>query len=865
MKSKDRGIVGGEDDVEIEAEIEKQPKDGYMYFYMIECQRMKEDGEHISSVRNDVLEKWNLMSDSEKEPYIAKSKMDTVLGVGNEGKSVIEVSKSKNWKALASKYSLKQKVTYAELEEEIKSGSYGGDELKARVLLYLVGIFLCPTCDTSTNKDYMKLICDEGLKGEFNWDKYVHSRLIESIITFKKGSQRYLKGCISILEVALFDFWSGCEAVPAYERTGVIIGNEAVEVKEKEEEMVISGDDGEGMTVRETEQSRVEKTLEGVKETLERNKGEVEGKIDGLVKEVEVLRGKVVKEVEVLRGEVVKEVKVLRGELKMVTGEKIDGVVTEVVELRSELTGVKGVVDEYLDEGGKLKDADLDSECPAPQKKSQKVEKADIPSGIDDLEAAILCYDLKKSLRRIGYLPYHLAIMITINYHNSHWYLLVLDMVDRVATIYYSLFKSEATKQRVNDAKRLMKILYSYNKKRNWVEACRSLGKFPLKNFKFVEHKMNEQVNGYDYGMHVMMRMESIGSTGATSDFIVGQWDRSRILNDLRVKDVRLYQKREEMDPIGHEDDQPIGDTMMEKAPEAPIGEDVTIKTVMEYMVKFWEHIDSLVNEDEDDDEDDDDDDDDPNKYTVSTTPPARKLIIFMSMVSLPTSQDNQKVLIMFFYNFVVAIWCSNMRHNIDPVLEKLPLLSDHFLFTWDQANCKTYDNVTYCKDLNDVWNAFPYFNDLNTLLVDDSTEKMIYNLKYNYICPHSFDAASHSGDNALEKGGNIREYLENLLKAPNVPDFVRNNPFFIGLISLWVESSIFVREDDDLQMEPQRINIEENRKRPVRSSCRAKATALGKSLSAKFLVLCLEDIVNMINLDNTSYRTDFDHDCGKL
>ncbi|KAE8713396.1 hypothetical protein F3Y22_tig00110210pilonHSYRG00040 [Hibiscus syriacus] len=275
------------------------------------------------------------------------------------------------------------------------------------------------------------------------------------------------------------------------------------------------------------------------------------------------------------------------------------------------------------------------------------------------------------------------------------------------------------------------------------------------------------------------------------------------------------------MDPIGHEDDQPIGDAMME---EAPVGEDVTIKTMMEYMVNFREHIDSLVNgmradisslhdevsmlhdelhvdnqevnedeeddedDDDDDDEDEDDDDDDLNKYIVSATPPARKIVIFYvnGVLAYFPRQPKDVVLRTGLYefmhfcvdNFVVVIWSSKMRHNIDYVLEKLPLLSDHFLFTWDQANCKTYDNVTYCKDLNDVWNAFPYFNDLNTLLVDDSAENIIYNQKYNYICPHSFDADSHSGDNTLEKGGNIREYLENLLKAPNVPDFVRNNPF---------------------------------------------------------------------------------------
>ncbi|KAE8697753.1 hypothetical protein F3Y22_tig00110610pilonHSYRG00254 [Hibiscus syriacus] len=886
MESMGGKIVGGADDFEIEVETRKQPKGGYMYFYMTECQRMKEGGKHIGSVRNDVLEKWNSMSDADKEPYIAQSKMDSeeykewrkehekkIIGRSKEStysegivsildgvicKSVVEVSKSKNWKALASKYGLKQKVTYHELEEEIKSGSYGRDELKARVLLYLVGIFLYPTVLAYERTRVARIRA---------WGKEEVVRVMVKLKLDRPRKQERRRQWRQRRRKNRWLYWR--------------------------------------MMVRGWRQSRVEERLERVEETLERHKREVQGKIDGVVKEVEVLRG----EVEVLRG----EVEVLRGELKMVTSKKIDGVVKEVVELRSELTGV--------------------------------VEKADNPSGIDDIEAAICDYlwnsglesgvsDVatlkptllicslgqyatiqKKSLRRIVYLPYHLAqqaldtnnkvrveditsfwglilcnyvkftdcekIMITTNYHNSHWYLLVLDM---------------------------MKILDSYNKKRNWVEACGSLGNLPLKNFKFMEHKMNEQVNGYDCSMYVMMRMELIGSTGATSDFVVGQLDRSRILNDLiiidtkseltnpkpkgkrelflsdeyqrshnsddqifsihtqngsktsaseaqsfsnlfstyffstttsasenirsfktlnfrfdtekerwqrsfkvrkirpervidlgflfdRVKDVGLDQEMEKMNPIGYKDDQPIGVAMMEEAPEAPVREDVTIKTVMEYMVNFREHIDSLVsgmradisslrdevsmlrdelhvdNQEVNEDEDDDDYDD-PNKYIVSTTPPARKLVIFEvnGVITYFPRQPKD--------NFVVAIWSSKMRHNIDPIVEKLPLLFDHFLFTWDQANCKTYANITYCKDLNDVWNVFPHFNDLNILLVDDSPEKMIYNPKYNYICPHSFDVASHSNNNALEKGGNIREYLENLLKAPNVPNFVRNNPF---------------------------------------------------------------------------------------
>ncbi|KAE8736358.1 hypothetical protein F3Y22_tig00000002pilonHSYRG00104 [Hibiscus syriacus] len=963
MESMGWKIVGGADDFEIEAETRKQPKGGYMYFYMAECKRMKGDGTQSGSVKKDVRSKWNSMSDAEKEPYITQSRNDSkeykerrkahenkpYWGYKTKAKSVIEVCRSKNWKALASKYGLNHKVTYTEVEEDIKSGSYLGDELKARVLLYLVGIFLCPTGDTSTNKEYMKLICDEGLKGEFNWAEYIHSRLIESIITFKKGSQRYLKGCIAILEVALFDFWSGCEAVPAYERTGVarirawgkeevvrvmvklkldrgkkqemVIGKdveEAVEAEEKKGGMVVLGDEGEwddgeakqsNFDILMSEladikkiqfeimqrQSRVEEKLDQVVEKLERHKGVVEGKIDGVVKEVE-------------------------------------GVVKEVVDLRSELTGVKGVVDKYSDEGAQLKGggrrrdgrneeegsrcdlytesviaAVLDSECPAPQKKKQKVEKADIPTGIDDIEAAIcdylwnselesgysvismgnqfatvydvatlkptewvggvvidllawtICYDSQKSHRRIGYLPYLLVqqalegnnkesvegistfwgvildnyvkltdcekIMITINYHNSHWYLLVLDMVDHVVTIYDSMFTTEAAKQRVKDAKRLIKILDSYNKKRIWVESCGSLGKYPLKNFKFVEHKKNKQLNGYDCGMYVMMWMESIGSTGATGCWRLGSIasiKRSRVASNQNGSKTSASEARSFSSSSQPSSSQPPPSVTNDSSEEIRSFETLNFRSDMEKqrwqtsfkvrkirpervidlepryypnLVRVFYNNASLQHEpnktniiginthvmgkdiyispetnyvndikrvrcgqpsvaedeaddedddddddddeagDEDDDDDDDDDeDDDPNKYIVSATPPSRKLLIF----------------------------------DLNGVLAYIPRLPAGITSTVYLRNYLYFPSISIRVD----------FNELNTLLVDDSAEKMIYNPKYNYICPHTFDAASHSNDKALEKGGNIREYLENLLKASNVPDFVRNNPF---------------------------------------------------------------------------------------
>ncbi|KAE8673291.1 RNA helicase family protein isoform 2 [Hibiscus syriacus] len=101
--------------------------------------------------------------------------------------------------------------------------------------------------------------------------------------------------------------------------------------------------------------------------------------------------------------------------------------------------------------------------------------------------------------------------------------------------------------------------------------------------------------------------------------------------------------------------------------------------------------------DDDDDDDDDDDEDDDPNKYIVSATPPSRKLLIFdlngvlAYIPRLPADVVLRRGLFEFMQfcvdNFVVALWSSKMRHNVDRVLEKLPVFSEHFLFVYGYAS----------------------------------------------------------------------------------------------------------------------------------------------------------------------------------
>ncbi|KAE8675726.1 hypothetical protein F3Y22_tig00111648pilonHSYRG00382 [Hibiscus syriacus] len=515
MKSTDLAIVVGEDDFEIEVEIRKQPKGRYMYFYMTECQRMKEAGNHVGSVKNDVLEKWKSMTDAGKEPYVTRSKMDrqeykawrkNIKRSIKRVNSLVEHLKEKNKvnvleeMRFGSLIRVRDRPIQMELCRSlveqfdvqqcmVKYGGYsfslgvpcavavlgvenkGKSVVEDRVLLYLVGIFLCPTGDTSPSKDNMKLICDEGLKGEFNWAEYVHSRLIESIISIQTGHQRYLKGCIAILETVIV-----CRHIKELEWYQSVHGGRK-------------------------RQSRVE-------EAIERLKGEVGVKIDGVVKEV----------IE------------LRGEVKMVMGGKIDGVVKEVVELREEkMEEVRRKDVDVIYTPESVIDADLDSECPPPKKKQKypALKPMEWVGGAKQTLDDKATLDVVASFWEMILNDYSKftdcdKIMISINDGGTHWCLLVLDMVSFVATVNDSLFSSPAAKNRVNDAKKLISILDRYNKEHIFVKACGHL-KVPLKHFKFVEHKINEQLNGYDCGIYVIMRMEVIGSRGSIDDFVIGE------------------------------------------------------------------------------------------------------------------------------------------------------------------------------------------------------------------------------------------------------------------------------------------------------------------------------------------------------
>ncbi|KAJ8752352.1 hypothetical protein K2173_003988 [Erythroxylum novogranatense] len=146
------------------------------------------------------------------------------------------------------------------------------------------------------------------------------------------------------------------------------------------------------------------------------------------------------------------------------------------------------------------------------------------------------------------------------------------------------------------------------------------------------------------------------------------------------------------------------------------------------------------------------------------------------------------------FDKFNVGVWSSRAKRNVNLLIDFL--LGDskrNLLFCWDQSHC-TKTGVTtvedpskplVLKELKKLWDrcdpCLPWnvgdYNESNTLLLDDSPYKALRNPMYTGVFPHSY-RYQEIRDSSLGPTGDLRMYLERLAEAPNVPDYVAQNPY---------------------------------------------------------------------------------------
>lgn len=146
--------------------------------------------------------------------------------------------------------------------------------------------------------------------------------------------------------------------------------------------------------------------------------------------------------------------------------------------------------------------------------------------------------------------------------------------------------------------------------------------------------------------------------------------------------------------------------------------------------------------------------------------------------------------------NFHVGIWSSMLEDNVHMVLDHIyrsstkehqfEYMKHQFAFTMSQMDCtntgfrnpEKRQQPLFLKDLRNVWAMFRpgEFNEKNTLLIDDTPYKALHNPPHTAIFPEAY--IYDEADTFLM--GPLREFLVQLIDAPDVQEFVESHP--IGL-----------------------------------------------------------------------------------
>ncbi|KAL4568566.1 hypothetical protein LXL04_024180 [Taraxacum kok-saghyz] len=138
------------------------------------------------------------------------------------------------------------------------------------------------------------------------------------------------------------------------------------------------------------------------------------------------------------------------------------------------------------------------------------------------------------------------------------------------------------------------------------------------------------------------------------------------------------------------------------------------------------------------------------------------------------------------FQRFDVAIWSSRTRKVLAPVVDYLlGDLKKKLLFIWDSSHCTNssarclenwYKFIVF-KDLKKIWEKSEFYDESNTLLLDDSPYKALLNPKHTGVFPSSYNYYN-TNDNSLGPNGDLRVYLEGVGTTENIQMYVRQNPF---------------------------------------------------------------------------------------
>lgn len=146
------------------------------------------------------------------------------------------------------------------------------------------------------------------------------------------------------------------------------------------------------------------------------------------------------------------------------------------------------------------------------------------------------------------------------------------------------------------------------------------------------------------------------------------------------------------------------------------------------------------------------------------------------------------------FERFDVAIWSSRTRKILDPVVDYLlGDLKKKLLFLWDLSHCtnssaRSLENkhkLIVFKEMRKIWgqnghnlaSENGYYDESNTLLLDDSPYKALLNPKHTGLFPLSYNYMDIN-DNSLGPDGDLRVYLEGVAATEDIKMYIEQHPF---------------------------------------------------------------------------------------
>ena len=108
---------------------------------------------------------------------------------------------------------------------------------------------------------------------------------------------------------------------------------------------------------------------------------------------------------------------------------------------------------------------------------------------------------------------------------------------------------------------------------------------------------------------------------------------------------------------------------------------------------------------------------------------------------------DNADIMIDYaFNNYNVGIWSSARKDTVNNILNEIFRKEqiNNLLFIWSQEDCVPIKNTKnnyyplFTKPLNKVWNKYIDYNESNTIIIDDTVEKL-KNYENNHLTPNIF------------------------------------------------------------------------------------------------------------------------------